>query len=53
MSLVDRINLQDLGSVRRCVQKGMRSRSFKQGYFAPMEDPSLDIRRYISERIGH
>ena len=47
----DRINRQDW-VVCAGVQKGMGSRSFKQGYFAPMEDPSLDIRRYISERLG-
>jgi hypothetical protein len=23
-----------------------------QGYYAPMEDWNLDIRRYVSERIG-
>jgi glycine betaine catabolism A len=46
----DRINRQDW-VVCAGVQKGMSSRSFKQGYFAPMEDPSLDIRRYISERL--
>jgi len=46
----DRINLQDW-VVCSGVQKGMSSRSFAQGFFAPMEDPSLDIRRYISERM--
>jgi hypothetical protein len=22
------------------------------GYYAPMEDQSLDVRRYVSERVG-
>ena len=33
------------------VQRGMGSRMFKFGYYAPMESLSLDIRRYIAERI--
>jgi glycine betaine catabolism A len=32
------------------VQAGMRSRAFRRGYYAPMEDASLDIRRYIASR---
>ena len=46
----DRINRQDW-VVCEGVQKGMGSRAFRTGYFAPMEDPSLDIRRYVSERM--
>jgi Rieske 2Fe-2S family protein len=34
------------------VQIGIRSRVHTQGYYAPMEDWSLDIRRYVTERIG-
>lgn len=34
------------------VQAGMRSRSFTHGYYAPMEDFSLDIRRYIARNLG-
>ena len=30
----------------------MRSRVHTHGYYAPMEDFSLDIRRYVLERIG-
>jgi Rieske 2Fe-2S family protein len=47
----DRINRQDW-AVCAGVQQGMSSRVFDVGYFAPMEDPSLDIRRYISERMA-
>ncbi len=34
------------------VQKGLRSRAHRVGYYAPMEDPSLDVRRYVEERVG-
>jgi Rieske 2Fe-2S family protein len=34
------------------VQRGMASRVFTRGYYAPMESLSLDIRRYIRERLG-
>jgi phenylpropionate dioxygenase-like ring-hydroxylating dioxygenase large terminal subunit len=34
------------------VQAGMRSHAFRFGYYAPMEDASLDIRRYIAARMG-
>ena len=30
----------------------MAARVFEFGYYAPMEDLSLDIRRYIHERLG-
>jgi Rieske 2Fe-2S family protein len=30
----------------------MRSRVHNHGYYAPMEDFSLDIRRYVTERLG-
>jgi Rieske 2Fe-2S family protein len=33
------------------VQRGMASRVFRQGLYAPMESMSLDIRRYIKERL--
>ena len=33
------------------VQRGMSSRVFDRGFYAPMEDASLDIRRYVSERV--
>jgi len=34
------------------VQRGMNSRRFAHGYYAPMESASLDIRKYIAERLG-
>ena len=47
----DLVNRQDW---RICegVQAGMRARVFQHGYYAPMESASLDIRRYIRERLG-
>lgn len=33
------------------VQRGMGSRKFRQGFYAPMESLSLDIRRYIRDRL--
>ncbi len=33
------------------VQRGMGSRMFQRGFYAPMESLSLDIRRYIGERL--
>ena len=30
----------------------MGSRRFTSGYFAPMEDLSADIRRYVGDRLG-
>jgi phenylpropionate dioxygenase-like ring-hydroxylating dioxygenase large terminal subunit len=47
----DRVNRQDW-AVCEGVQRGMTSRAFDRGYFAPMEDMSLDIRRYIAEKLG-
>jgi Rieske 2Fe-2S family protein len=34
------------------VQRGMGSRVFQRGFYAPMENLSLDIRRYLRERLG-
>ena len=48
----DLINRQDW-AVCEEVQRGMRSRVHEHGYYAPMEDQNLDIRRYVTERIGH
>jgi Rieske 2Fe-2S family protein len=42
----DMVNRQDW-KVCESVQKGMRSRRFTTGFYAPMEDYSSDIRRYI------
>jgi len=47
----DVVNRQDW-AICESVQKGMRSRVHNHGYYAPMEDFSLDIRRYVTERLG-
>jgi Rieske 2Fe-2S family protein len=47
----DVVNRQDWG-ICESVQQGMRSRVHEHGYYAPMEDFSLDIRRYVTERLG-
>ena len=46
----DIVNRQDWG-ICESVQRGMASRGFRTGYYAPMEDASLDIRRYVTERL--
>jgi Rieske 2Fe-2S family protein len=47
----DRVNRQDW-AICESVQRGMQSRVFQHGYYAPMESASLDIRRYINEKLG-
>jgi glycine betaine catabolism A len=47
----DLINRQDWAICQR-VQLGMQCRVHEFGYYAPMEDLSLDIRRYVCERLG-
>jgi Rieske 2Fe-2S family protein len=47
----DLINRQDWAICEQ-VQRGMSSRVHRFGYYAPMEDQSLDIRRYVLERLG-
>jgi Rieske 2Fe-2S family protein len=47
----DLINRQDW-VICENVQRGMSSRAFQRGYYAPMEDLSLDIRRYIERSLG-
>ena len=47
----DLVNRQDW-AICESVQRGMRSRVFQWGYYAPMESASLDIRRYIREKLG-
>jgi Rieske 2Fe-2S family protein len=47
----DLINRQDWAICEE-VQRGMGSRVHRFGYYAPMEDLSLDIRRYVADRIG-
>jgi len=47
----DLVNRQDWAVCER-VQQGLQARVHRSGYYAPMEDFNLDIRRYVSERIG-
>ncbi len=49
--LWDITNRQDFAICER-VQRGMLSRAWDHGYFAPMEDLSLDIRRWYASRMG-
>jgi glycine betaine catabolism A len=46
----DIVNRQDW-KICESVQSGMTSRRFESGYYAPMEDYSLDIRRYIEKHV--
>lgn len=46
----DVVNRQDW-AICENVQRGMASRVFASGFYAPMESWSLDIRRYIAERL--
>jgi Rieske 2Fe-2S family protein len=47
----DLVNRQDW-TVCEAVQQGIGARVHTHGYYAPMEDWNLDIRRYVTERIG-
>jgi glycine betaine catabolism A len=47
----DLVNRQDW-AICEGVQRGMHARPFESGFYAPMESLSLDIRRYIRERLG-
>jgi Rieske 2Fe-2S family protein len=47
----DLVNRQDW-AICESVQRGMGSRGFRTGLFAPMEDASRDIRRYVTDRLG-
>lgn len=47
----DVVNEQDW-AVCSSVQRGMSSRSYRHGWFAPMEDDSLDIRRWLLPLLG-
>jgi glycine betaine catabolism A len=51
VELWDLVNRQDW-EICESVQSGMASRVWRHGYYAPMEDASLDIRRYVGERMG-
>jgi Rieske 2Fe-2S family protein len=45
------VNRQDWAICER-VQQGIAARVHHSGVFSPMEDWNLDIRRYVSDRIG-
>ncbi|MBB5686004.1 aromatic ring-hydroxylating oxygenase subunit alpha [Sphingobium boeckii] len=45
----DLVNRQDWAVCER-VQRGMAARVHDYGYYSPMEDYSLDIRRYVADR---
>jgi Rieske 2Fe-2S family protein len=47
----DVVNRQDWW-ICEAVQQGIASRVHESGVFSPMEDWNLDIRRYVTERIG-
>jgi Rieske 2Fe-2S family protein len=47
----DLVNRQDW-SICEAVQEGLNARVHARGVYAPMEDFNLDIRRYVTERIG-
>ena len=47
----DLVNRQDW-AICENVQQGISARVHERGYYAPMEDFNLDIRRYVLERIG-
>jgi Rieske 2Fe-2S family protein len=46
----DMVNRQDW-AICESVQRGMSSKGYTQGWFAPMEDASLDIRRWLLPRL--
>jgi Rieske 2Fe-2S family protein len=48
--LWDLVNRQDW-TVCESVQRGMSSRAYTGGWYAPMEDASLDIRRWLLPRL--
>ena len=47
----DLVNRQDW-AICEAVQLGLTARVHERGYYAPMEDFNLDIRRYVLERLG-
>jgi Rieske 2Fe-2S family protein len=49
--LWDLTNKQDW-AICESVQRGMSSRFYTGGWYAPMEDASLDIRRWLLPRLG-
>jgi Rieske 2Fe-2S family protein len=51
VDLWDLVNRQDW-AICESVQRGMSSRAYQHGWFAPMEDDSADIRRWLLPRLG-
>ncbi len=51
VDLWDGVYRQD-GAVCEAVQRGMGARVFDYGALSPMEDWSLDVRRYVTQRTG-
>jgi glycine betaine catabolism A len=47
----DLVNRQDW-AICESVQRGMSSQAYREGWYAPMEDASLDIRRWLLPRLG-
>jgi Rieske 2Fe-2S family protein len=47
----DLVNKQDW-EICESVQRGMSSQKFNSGFYGPMEDWSLDIRKYVRARMG-
>lgn len=47
----DLVNRQDWAVCER-VQSGIGARVHERGYYSPLEDYSLDIRRYVADRHG-
>ena len=47
----DLVNRQDW-AICESVQRGMSSRAYTHGWFAPMEDDSADIRRWLLPRLS-
>jgi glycine betaine catabolism A len=45
------VNRQDW-AICESVQRGMSSRAYTHGWFAPMEDDSADIRRWLLPRLA-
>ena len=48
----DLVNRQDW-AICESVQRGMSSRAYDQGWFAPMEDLAADIRRWLLPRLSN
>jgi Rieske 2Fe-2S family protein len=48
----DLVNRQDW-AICEALQQGISARVHERGYYAPMEDFNLDIRRYVLDRIGN